>query len=114
MRPEPHLAVRAWLNEQAAETLDRYSVTLAELLYGIAVLAGRQAQEHTNSYPRWLDGAVRGSRVAVRHRRSAPLCRTGRDGQKRRAGFPDGSVALTSYPVEWKRRILHSGRTHSA
>lgn len=38
MKPEPHGAVRAWLNEQAAETLYLSTVTLAELLFGIAAL----------------------------------------------------------------------------
>jgi toxin FitB len=38
MKPEPHQAVRTWLNDQAAETLYLSSVTLAELLFGIAAL----------------------------------------------------------------------------
>ena len=38
MKPEPHPAVRIWLNDQAAETLYLTSVTLAELLFGIAAL----------------------------------------------------------------------------
>lgn len=38
MKPEPHAAVLAWLNNQVAETLYISSVTLAELLYGIAAL----------------------------------------------------------------------------
>jgi predicted nucleic acid-binding protein len=38
MRSEPHPCVRAWLNDQAAETLYLSSVTLAELLFGIAAL----------------------------------------------------------------------------
>jgi predicted nucleic acid-binding protein len=43
MKPEPHPAVRAWLNEQAAQTLYLSSVTLAELLFGIGVLpAGKR------------------------------------------------------------------------
>ncbi len=43
MKPEPHQAVRAWLNDQAAETLYLTSVTLAELLFGIRVLpAGKR------------------------------------------------------------------------
>jgi toxin FitB len=37
MRPQPDHAVRAWLNDQAAETLYLSSVTLAELLFGIGV-----------------------------------------------------------------------------
>ncbi len=43
MKPEPHPTVRAWLNEQAAETLYVSSVTLAESLFGIrALAAGRR------------------------------------------------------------------------
>ncbi len=38
MKPEPHPAVLAWLNEQVSETLYLSSVTLAELLFGIAAL----------------------------------------------------------------------------
>jgi predicted nucleic acid-binding protein len=38
MRPTPDANVLAWLNEQAAETLYISSVTLAELLFGIAAL----------------------------------------------------------------------------
>lgn len=38
MKPTPHPAVRAWLNEQAAETLYLTSVTVAELLFGIGAL----------------------------------------------------------------------------
>ncbi|SOE62068.1 hypothetical protein SAMN05414139_02039 [Burkholderia sp. D7] len=38
MKPEPDPAVRAWLNEQAVETLYLSSVTLAELLFGIGAL----------------------------------------------------------------------------
>lgn len=43
MKPAPDAAVRAWLNEQAAETLYLSSVTLAELLFGIGSLpAGKR------------------------------------------------------------------------
>ncbi|CAD0330269.1 type II toxin-antitoxin system VapC family toxin [Xanthomonas hortorum pv. vitians] len=38
MKSEPDPAVRAWLNEQVAETLYLSSVTLAELLFGIGAL----------------------------------------------------------------------------
>jgi toxin FitB len=38
MKPEPRPAVRTWLNEQVAETLYLTSVTLAEILFGIALL----------------------------------------------------------------------------
>ena len=43
MKPDPHPGVRAWLNNQAAETLYLSSVTLAELLFGVRALpAGKR------------------------------------------------------------------------
>lgn len=43
MKPAPDPQVRAWLNAQASETVYLSSVTLAELLFGIAALpAGRR------------------------------------------------------------------------
>ena len=38
MKPEPNPVVRGWLNDQVAETLYLSSVTVAELLFGIAAL----------------------------------------------------------------------------
>jgi predicted nucleic acid-binding protein len=38
MKPEPHPSLLAWLNEQVIETLSISSITLAELLFGIASL----------------------------------------------------------------------------
>ncbi len=55
MKPEPHPAVRAWLNDQAAETLYLSSVTLAELLFGIGTLpAGKRKDMLTQA----LDGLM--------------------------------------------------------
>jgi predicted nucleic acid-binding protein len=55
MRPQANPAVRAWLNEQVSETLYLTSVTLAEMLFGIAVLpAGRRR----NTLTRTLDGLL--------------------------------------------------------
>jgi len=46
MKPEPDPTVRDWLDEQAAETLYLSSVTVAELLFGIAALPdGRRKQK---------------------------------------------------------------------
>lgn len=45
MKPEPQPRVRAWLDQQVAETLYLSSVTVAELGFGIAVLPdGRRKQ----------------------------------------------------------------------
>jgi len=38
MKPQPDETVRAWLDEQAAETLYLSSVTVAELMFGIGAL----------------------------------------------------------------------------
>lgn len=56
MKPEPHPAVMAWLNAQAAPTLYLSSVTLAELLFGIAALpSGRRKDLLSHA----LDGLLR-------------------------------------------------------
>lgn len=55
MKPEPDAAVRAWLNDQTAETLYRSSVTLAELLFGIAALP---TGKRKNMLTRALDGLL--------------------------------------------------------
>ena len=62
MKPEANPAVRAWLNEQVVETLYLTSVTLAEMLFGIAVLP---AGKRRNTLTRALDGllALFGDRV---------------------------------------------------
>src|SRR5215475_4152347 len=55
LKPDAHPSVRSWLNEQVAETLYLTSVTLAEMLFGIAVLpAGRRRTGLT----RTLDGLL--------------------------------------------------------
>jgi predicted nucleic acid-binding protein len=55
MKPTPDDIVRAWLDEQAAETLYLSSVTIAELLYGIGALpAGKRKDRLTEA----LDGVM--------------------------------------------------------
>ena len=95
MKPEPNPAVRAWLNEQVAETLYLTSVSLAEMLFGIAVL---QAGRRRNSLTRTLDGLLGlfGDRVLPfdtdAARRHAALAVAARDSGR---GFPtpDGYIA---------------------
>lgn len=45
MKPEPEAAVRGWLDEQAAETLYLSTVTVAELTFGIGVLANGRRKD---------------------------------------------------------------------
>ena len=95
MKPEPHPAVRAWLNNQAAETLYLSSVTLAELLFGIAALPAGKRKDMLAQTLDGLMGLFR-DRVlsfdvdAARH--YAELAMTAKTGGR---GFPtpDGYIA---------------------
>jgi toxin FitB len=52
IKPAPEAAVRAWLNDQVAETLYLSTVTLAQLLFGAQALkAGRRPNESTTTSP---------------------------------------------------------------
>lgn len=56
MKPAPLPAVRAWLNNQPAETLYLSSVTVAELLFGIATMpAGKRKNMLTETVEGLLD-----------------------------------------------------------
>ena len=55
MKPEPHPAVRDWLDAQAAETLFFSSVTVAELMFGIGTLPRGRRKDHLAAA---LDGAL--------------------------------------------------------
>ena len=48
MKPAPDDAVRAWLDEQAAETLFLSSVTIAELMFGIGALPDGKRKDRLN------------------------------------------------------------------
>ena len=95
MKPNPHPAVRAWLNNQVAETLYLSSVTLAELLFGIAALPVGKRRDMLAQVLDGLMGLFR-DRVlpfdtdAARH--YAELAVTARAGGR---GFPtpDGYIA---------------------
>lgn len=55
MKPTPDSRVRAWLNEQSADTLYLSSITVAELTFGIAsLLAGKRK----NMRDKALDGLM--------------------------------------------------------
>ncbi len=95
MKPAPNLAVRKWLNDQVAETLYLSSVTLAELLFGIAALPeGRRKKALAETLDGLLklfnDRLVSFDTPAARH--YAGLAATARAAGK---GFPtpDGYIA---------------------
>ena len=111
MKPQANPAVRAWLNEQVAETLYLTSVTLAEISFGIAVLpAGRRRSILTRTF----DGLLQlfGDRVlpfdtdAARH--YTALAVTARNAGR---GFPmpDGYIAA----IAASRRFIIASRDTS-
>jgi len=95
MKPEPQPAVRAWLDNQAAETLYLSSVTVAELLFGIAALpAGKRKNMLTEAVDGLLalfhDRVLPFDTDAARHYAElAILARTSGRGFPR----PDGYIA---------------------
>lgn len=56
MKPQPDAAVMVWLNAQVAETLYLSSVSLAELLYGVAALPDGKRKSRLGEA---LDGLIR-------------------------------------------------------
>lgn len=95
MREAPDRKVRDWLNDQAAETLYLTSITLAELRYGIGVLAaGRRRDRLAAMLDELLD--LFGGRIlafdAAAARHYAALAVAARSAGK---GFPtpDGYIA---------------------
>ena len=95
MKPEPHSTVLTWLNDQAAETLYLSTVSLAELLFGIAALP---AGKRKDMLAQTLDGLMGLFRDRVlpfdadAARRYADLAAKARIGGQ---GFPtpDGYIA---------------------
>jgi toxin FitB len=95
MKSAPHPAVLGWLNEQASETLYLSSVSLAELLLGIAALP---AGKRKDMLAQALDGLTRLFRDRVlpfntdAARRCAELAVMAKRGGR---GFPtpDGYIA---------------------
>jgi toxin FitB len=55
MKPQPNPTVRDWLNAQAAESLFLSSITLAEILFGIAALPSGKRKDRLEQV---LDGLM--------------------------------------------------------
>lgn len=95
MKPEPHPAVRNWLDAQVTETLFLSSVTIAELSYGVGVLPKGKRKENLFAV---LDGVLKLFEGRVLPFDIAAARRYGELAVKARAvgrGFPtpDGYIA---------------------
>ena len=64
MKPEPHPAVRTWLNHQAIETMYLSSVTIAELLFGVTSLPAGKRKDMLADFGRF-DESIWGACAAI-------------------------------------------------
>jgi len=98
LKPQPDTTVLAWLDAQLAETLHLSSVTVAELLFGVAVLAAGKRRERLAAAVEGLVGLYQGRVLPFdveAARTYAVLAATAR---ARARGFPvpDGYIAATA------------------
>lgn len=116
MKPEPSPVVRAWLNEQSAETLYLSSVSLAELLFGIAALPNGKRKDMLNET---LDGLLQLFRGRVLSfdtqaaRKYAELAASARAAGR---GFPvsDGYIAATAASQGYQVATRDTAPFHAA
>ena len=66
IKPMPHPEVRAWLNDQAIETLYLSSVTMAELLFGIEAMPIGKRKDMLTQNPKRSRGNVQRSGASFR------------------------------------------------
>jgi predicted nucleic acid-binding protein len=98
MKPNPDEAVLAWLDDQTAETLYLTSVSLAELLFGIAVLPGGKRKERLTAAANGLIELYEGrvlffdTEAARRYATLAVAARRGGRG----LSTPDGYIAAVA------------------
>ena len=95
MKPVPNLAVQTWLNQQVAETLYLSSVTIAELLFGVATLPNGKRKDALSQMVEELLALFKGRVLpfdAAAAHYYADLAATARQ-QGRGFPTPDGYIA---------------------
>jgi hypothetical protein len=112
LKPQPDTAVLAWLDAQVAETLHLSSVTVAELMFGVAVLAAGKRRDRLAAAVEGLIGLYQDRVLPFdleAARTYAVLAATART---RARGFPvpDGYIAATAA----SRRFIVASRDASA
>jgi len=104
MRPRPDPVVQAWLNEQTAETLYLASVSVAEILFGIAMLPTGKNKARLSSAFEGILGLF-DARVLPFNARAAryyaELAATARD-KGQGLPVPDGYIAAVAAAQEFK------------
>lgn len=95
MKPAPHPAVLAWLNDQATETLYLSSVTLAELLFGLGALPIGKRKVMLNQALDGLLGLFRGRMLPFDSDAARHYAELAAKARSKGLGFPtpDGYIA---------------------
>ncbi|MDR6982844.1 putative nucleic acid-binding protein [Rheinheimera pacifica] len=104
MKPKPHPQVKAWLNAQSAETLYLSSVTLAELLFGIAVLPAGKRKDMLNEALNGLMALFTGRILSFDHAAAMQYARLASTARVAGKGFPvpDGYIAAIAVSQGFK------------
>jgi toxin FitB len=98
LKPEPDAAVLAWLDAQLAETLHLSSVTVAELLFGVAVLAAGKRRDRLSAAVNGLVGLYQGRILPFDVEAARTYAGLAATARARARGFPvpDGYIAATA------------------
>jgi len=104
MKPEPHPKVTAWLNAQSAETLYLSSVTLAELLFGIAMLPAGKRKDMLTEALNGLMALFTGRVLSFDHAAAMQYARLASTARAAGKGFPlpDGYIAAIAVSQGFK------------
>lgn len=98
LKPQPDGAVLAWLDSQLAETLHISSVTVAELLFGVAALAAGKRRDRLASAVQGLVGLYEGRVLPFDLAAASTYAALAATARTRPRGFPipDGYIAATA------------------
>jgi toxin FitB len=98
LKPQPDAAVLAWLDAQLAETLYLSSVTVAELLFGVAVLPAGKRRDRLSEAVNGLVGLYQGRVLPFDVEAAGTYAVLAATARKRARGFPipDGYIAATA------------------
>lgn len=112
LKPQPEAAVLDWLDEQLAETLYLSGVTVAELLFGVGVLAAGKRRDRLSSAVNGLIGLYQ-ERVLpfdVEAARAYPVLAAKARARVRGFPIPDGYIAA----IAASRNFIVASRDASA
>jgi toxin FitB len=112
LKPQPDGGVLAWLDSQLAETLHISSVTVAELLFGVAVLAAGKRRDRLSSAVKGLIGLYEGRVLPFDLEAASTYAALAATARARARGFPipDGYIAATAA----SRNFIVASRDSSA